>query len=265
MIGDIEKQIEEQTKLITAYQAESAACLEAFDEVSSAMAKVVGIEKVEPDRAESDIAALDKIIGSSDTNDLAVGASTSAKTLDPKASVFTPLSRPPLPTTNSGVAAGSRAAARRGKSASRAGTPTVTTKGNGSASKSRAETTTTKKTAASGSRARSPLTGNTSKESNAPRSGGRRQAVGAPSQLGKSSISMEDGEISSNASEGTGTKQAAAAGGKAGVTTRGGKSGGSNAGENASGNKRHRADQEDGEAAKRRKVEEGKQEGVTGV
>lgn len=274
MIGDIEKQIEEQTKLIAAYQAESAARVAAFNEVSLAMTKVVAVEKVEADRAESDTAALDKIIDSSDATGLAAGTANSGKSLDPKASVFTPSTRPALPTSiSSGPAAGSRAAAhsRKGKSASasasRANTPAAASKSNAAgAAKSRAEAT-TRKAAATGGRARSPLAGNQAKE-NASRAGGRRQAVNAPSQLGKSSISMEDGEISSNTSEGAGpAKQAAlsAAGGKASAARRDGKSGGGSGGENAGGNKRHRADQEDGEAAKRRKVEEEKQEGVAGV
>lgn len=278
MIGDIENQIQEQTKLIAAYQVESAARVEAFNEVSSAMAKVVEVEKVESNRTESDIAALDKIIGSSESSGLAAGATNTGKSLDPKALVFTPVGRPASPTTtSSGLTTGSRGAthSRKGKSAgtitstSRAGTPGTGAKGNGAGgAKSRAETTTKmKKAAASAGRARSPLAGNLSKEPNAPRASGRRQAVNAPSQLGKSSISMEDGEISSNTSEGTGqAKQAAAAAAAAGGrAARGGRSGGGNGEGNAGGNKRHRADQEDGEAAKRRKVEEGKQQGVTGV
>ncbi|GHJ88428.1 hypothetical protein NliqN6_4830 [Naganishia liquefaciens] len=265
LIGDIEKQIEEQTKLIAAYQAESAARIAALDNVTSAVTNLVEVEKVEADRTETDIAALDKIISTSKTIDLASDAASSGKSLDPKASVFKPSSRPVLPTSvSSGPAAGSRAVAhsRKGKSASasnsRSNTPGSTSKAHAAAAvKSRAEAPTRKAATAAGR-----------KEPNAPRPGGRRQAVNAPSQLGKSSISMEDGEISSNTSQGDGAgKQAAssAPGGRVGVAGRGGKSGDSNGGESAGGNKRHRADQEDGEATKRRKVEEGKPEGPTGA
>lgn len=72
---------------------------------------------------------------------------------------------------------------------------------------------------------------------------------------------MEDGEISSNTSEGAlDSAQQKPNAGKGGSNGKG-KSGGGEAG---NGNKRHRQEPED-VAVKRRKVGEGKQDGVTGV
>lgn len=268
LIGDIEKQIKEQEELIAAYQSESAARLEVFTEAFTALEKVAEVDKVEPERSTADIPALDKIIGASKDTALLAAASrvgspslaSSGKALDPKASVFTPVGRPPMPTStaSSPVLPGttrSTGNARKDKSGagskSRAGTP------GGAASKAasgrdRSGKDAGKKAAvAAAGRARSPLAGNVTtagKDSGAAR-GGRRANV--PSQLGKSSMTnMEDGEIVSNPSEA----------GEAGQHKKGGKAGG----ENGGGNKRGRGEAEDGEAVKRRRVGEGK-DGVAGV
>lgn len=261
------------------------------------------VEKVEAERSSADLASLDKIIGSSKVNALVAAASSSTlasksragspsvgsnsgKTLDPKASVFTPGGRPNMPNSTasspvlpSGHGATSRSGpnSRKDKSglagnsgnngsASRASTPGVASLKGNSASGARTRAgndAAGKKTGGAAARARSPLTGNTPKEPGAPRTGGRRQATNVPSQLGKSSINMEDGEISSNASEGVAdSQQSQQTTGKGGSNNKSGKSGG---GENGGGNKRHRQDPEDEETVKRRRVEEGKQDGVTGV
>lgn len=273
--------------------------LEAFNDAFAALEKVSEVDKVEPDRSPADLAALDKIIGSSKDSALVAAASVSSragspslaasgKTLDPKASVFTPGGRPNMPNSTasspalpSGHGATSRStahsrkdksgAANSGKNAStsRASTPGVAASKANSGPRDRSGKDAAGKKAggaAAAGRARSPLAGNVTtatKEPGAPRVGGRRQATNVPSQLGKSStINMEDGEISSNTSEGAlNSAQQKPNTGKGGSNGKG-KSGG---GESGNGNKRHRQEAEDVEAVKRRRVGLGKQDGVTGV
>lgn len=278
LIGDIERQIKEQEELIAAYQSESAARLEVFSEAFTALEKVAEVIKVEPGRSTADLAALDKIISSSKDDALVAASSSSrvgspslvasGKTLDPKASVFTPGGRPNMPNSTAsspvlpaqGTTSRPASNARKDKSGagnkSRAATPGVAASKAASGSRDRSGKDAGKKAvaaAAAAGRARSPLAGNVitaGKESGALR-GGRRQANNVPSQLGKSStMNMEDGEISSNPSEAGEPGQHKGKDGKA-------------VGENGGGNKRGRQEEE-GEAVKRRRVGEGK-DGVAGV
>ncbi|KAJ9106116.1 hypothetical protein QFC21_001258 [Naganishia friedmannii] len=266
LIGELENQIKEQEELIAAYQTESAARLEEFDQVFTALDKVVQVEKVEPGRSTADLPALEEVLASaSETTQETSTGSDIGKRLDPKASVFTPTSRPILPGSTAGATSvtksssgTSRAGANlRGKdkhgSSAAAGTTNRVTPASMTRTKSSTSVGGKKPTPASGTRSRAaPTSGAASKEANPPRTGGRRQATNIPSQLKTSTINMEDGEISSN--DGT----PAAAGSpehvpKVGQT------------ENASGNKRNRQDQDSGDAVKRRRVEESKKDGVTGV
>ncbi|KAJ9124081.1 hypothetical protein QFC22_000876 [Naganishia vaughanmartiniae] len=268
LIGELENQIKEQEELIAAYQTESAARLEEFGQVFTALEKVVQIEKVEPDRSTADLPALEEILAtaSATTQELSTGSDT-GKRLDPKASVFTPISRPALPGSTASAPNVSKSSSgpsrssvhSRGKdrhAASAANASTGSTNRVAAASMTRTKSSASvggkKPTPASGARSRAPLVSGP-KEPNAPRNGGRRQAINVPSQLKTSTINMEDGEISSN------DGAAAAAAAPPLHSPEGGQV------EHAGGNKRHRQDQDSGDAVKRRRVEGSKKDEAMGV
>lgn len=256
LIGELENQIKEQEQLIASYQTESAARLEEFDQVFTALDDVVKVEKVEPGRSMADLPALEEIVAAASQPAQGSSVSDTGKGLDPKASVFTPISRPVLPGSTASAPNVSKSASgpsrARGKDKNAA--PTATTgQGNRAvpASMTRTKSTTSaggkKATPASGTRSRAAAT-TAAKEP--ARTGGRRQATNVPSQLKTSTISMEDGEISSNDGTPAASPKPVPTGGHV---------------ENAGGNKRNRQDQDGGDAVKRRRVEESKKDGATGV